>query len=47
MEKEEWLKRYKARMVERGLTEKDAENLLDAIKDDPDLVDNDPEGAAD
>jgi len=47
MEKEEWLKRYKARMVERGLHEREATAVTEATGNEPDFLDDDPEGAAD
>jgi len=34
MEKEEWLKRYKERMIERGLSEEEAEEQTKAMSDD-------------
>lgn len=34
MEKEEWLKRYKARMIERGLSEEEAEGATKEMGDD-------------
>lgn len=56
MEKEEWLKRYKARMIERGLSEVEAEALTKEMADDStalgaaafDLrLEDNPEDAAD
>lgn len=47
MEKGEWLNRYQARMTERGLNEKEAKEVTDAISGDPDFLDDDPEQAAD
>jgi hypothetical protein len=47
MDKIEWLKRYKARMIERGLSEKEAQAATDAISTDEYCGDDDPEGAAD
>lgn len=47
MDKEEWLKRYKARMIERGLCEKDAEEFTEANEPLDFTKEDDPEGAAD
>ena len=56
MEKEEWLKHYKARLLERGLSEEGAEHLTKEMSDDStalgalafDLrLEDDPEDAAD
>jgi len=56
MEKEEWLKRYKARLLERGLSEEEAEYLTKETSDDSTalgalafdlLLEDDPEDAAD
>lgn len=48
MEKEEWLKRYKTRMIERGLKEGEAQEITNAVDiNDPFLDIDDPESAAD
>ena len=47
MKKEEWLKRYKARLIERGLSEIEAHNCTFVVNSDPDILVDDPEGAAD
>ena len=47
MEKEEWLKRYKARMIGRGLNEREAKAITEATGNEPDFLDDDPEEAAD
>jgi hypothetical protein len=47
MEKEEWLKRYKARMIERGLSEKDAQAITDVTANDEYCGEDDPEDSAD
>ncbi|MCJ7747892.1 MAG: hypothetical protein MUP27_09115 [Desulfobacterales bacterium] len=47
MDKEEWLRRYKARMIERGLSEEEAQAATDAIATDKYCGDGDPEDAAD
>lgn len=51
MTKEEWLQKYKARLIERGLTEEDAEDSTKLASTDSDLAqhysDYDPKDAAD
>ncbi len=47
MKKEEWLKQYKARMIERGLNEKEASAITEATGKEPDFLNDDPAGAAD
>ena len=47
MEKEEWMRRYKARMIERGLSDDEAQNCTDAASLDPINFEYDPEDAAD
>lgn len=47
MEEEEYLRRYKARMMERGLNEREAQAITDAISTEPDFLDEDPEDDAD
>jgi len=48
MENEEWLKRYKARMIERGLNEREAEEITSAVSDfDPEYYEDNPEDSAD
>lgn len=47
MEKEEWLKRYKARMIERGLNEREAQAITDATSTDEYCGEDEPEDAAD
>jgi hypothetical protein len=47
MEAEEWLKRYKARMLKRGLSESEAQNCADAASLDPYSFEDNPEEAAD
>lgn len=34
-------------MIERGLSEKDAQNITEAANTDPEFLDDDPEEAAD
>jgi hypothetical protein len=45
MEKEEWLKRYKARLIEHGVDENLAEENTQAVEDS--TYCDDPESAAD
>lgn len=47
MEKEEYLKRYKTRILERGLSEKEAQAITEAVDTDDPGLDDDPESAAD
>ena len=47
MIKEEWLKRYKSRMVERGLSDEEAQAAMEAVDVDDPGLDDDPESAAD
>jgi len=47
MEKEEWLKKYKARLIERGLNEEEAQDIAEAVDVDDPGLDDDPESAAD
>ena len=51
MEIGEWLKRYKARMIERGLNEREATSITEAVSTDLDIMqhleDYVPEDAAD
>jgi len=46
MDKEGWLKRYKARMIERGLNEREAQAITEATSLEPDSLEDDPEDAA-
>ena len=47
MNKEEWRKRYKARLMERGLRDADAETDTSAAVSNPGFLDDNPEDAAD
>ena len=47
MEKEEWMKLYKARMIERGLSEKEAQTITEAASNDLYQLEDNPEDAAD
>jgi len=47
MDKEEWLSRYKSRLIERGLSEKEAQNITSVAKLDYPMEEDDPEDAAD
>jgi hypothetical protein len=49
MERDEWLKRYKQRMIDHGVTEEEAEIARNAADDDSFFAffDDDPETAAD
>ena len=47
MEKEEWMKLYKARMIERGLSEKEAQAITEAASNDLYQLEDNPEDAAD
>lgn len=48
MDIEEWIKRFKVRLTERGLSEKEVRDVAEASVRDPDFLNNDdPEQAAD
>ena len=47
MEKEEWMKRYKARIIAKGLSHKEAQAITEAASDDPYQPEDNPEDAAD
>ena len=48
MDREEWIKRFRERLIERGLSEKEARDLVEVSVSDPDFLnDDDPESAAD
>ena len=47
MKKEEWLKRYKARMLERGLDNEEVRAMIECTIYEDDPLNDDPEQAAD
>lgn len=47
MTKEEWLKRYKARMIDKGLNEREAQAATEAVSTDEHVGEDDPEDTVD